>query len=152
MSYNPITTFQIWADNARNNLGNTVRSLTPVDYIRLVAIVGGYALLRPYLIRLGGRFQAKDHEREIVDSQGLLASGGEGDGGSQGKAGLNGQVGVPEDTDDEDDDDPAHTTNWGRTARRRQRKMIKKILEAEETKLRKEQEDEEDKDIEEFLT
>ncbi|KAI9783356.1 MAG: hypothetical protein M1839_003890 [Geoglossum umbratile] len=93
--------------------------------IRIVIILGGYALLRPYLLKLAGKFQARDHERELdpneMSSDAVMSA-----------RSLRGQVQVPDDTDEEEGSGTG--ADWGRGARRRQREMIRRILEAEEKK------------------
>lgn len=126
----------------RTQAAQSTRNLTPKDYIRLLAIVGGYCLLRPYLVRLGGRFQASDHEREIEDTE-ILS----GDKGIISPNVLRGQI--PEDSDEEEGD--KEVVSWGRKARRRQRGLVRKIVEAEEKRRREEEEADSDKEIEEFL-
>jgi hypothetical protein len=102
-------------------------------------------LLRPYLIKLGGRAQMQSHEEESERAE------------AEAKAKispneLRGRVEIPEDTDEEDEATAeASGPDWGKKARRRQREMIKKLLEAEEQRLQENQEELEDKDIEEFL-
>ncbi len=140
-----------WSSNLQHNISNSVTRMTIQDYLRLVIIVGGYALLRPYLIQLGGKFQAKDHERELSEHETSSMA-------AMSPNSLRGQVTVPEDTDDdEEDEDGEHSgreqsrdADWGRRARRRQREMIRKMLEAEE-RARAEEGDDSDKEIEEFL-
>ncbi|KAI9803437.1 MAG: hypothetical protein M1833_000956 [Piccolia ochrophora] len=140
----PMSTFQTWTANARNNLSSTVSRLTVQDYIRLTVIVGAYCLLRPYLIQLGARFQAKDHEREIEPSEkDALAV-------EVGSDGQKARVEIPEDTDEEDGGDSADVS-WGTKARRRQRAVVRRLLEAEEKRKAEEEEERDDKDIEEFL-
>lgn len=130
----------------RTQAAESTRNLTPKDYIRLLAIVGGYCLLRPYLVRLGGRFQASDHEREIDDSE-ILSSG---DKGIISPNLLRGQI--PEDSDEEEEEEgDKGVVSWGRKARRRQRGLVRKIVEAEEKRRREEEEADSDKEIEEFL-
>ena len=104
-------------------------------------------LLRPYLLKLGGKAQMNSHEEEAARAEAE----------AQAKISpnqLRGQkVEIPEDTDSEDDGAPGEATgaDWGKRARRRQRQMIKKLLEEEERRLIETKEMEEDKDIEEFL-
>jgi hypothetical protein len=102
-------------------------------------------LLRPYLIKLGGRAQMKSHEEEAARA----------DAEAKAKISpneLRGKVEIPEDTDEEDEaTGESSGPDWGKKARRRQREMIKKLLDAEEQRLRESQEELEDKDIEEFL-
>ena len=137
--------------NLSSKLSASVSSLSLRDYIRLITIVGAYALVRPYLLKAAARFQARDHERELDPAE--LSS-------SAAAAGpLAAQVELPDDSTDEGGDAEEdgqrrrHTTavDWGRTARKRQRLMLRKILEAEEKLRAEEQADDEDKDIEEFL-
>lgn len=141
----------------RAQAAQTTRNLTPKDYIRLLAIVGGYCLLRPYLVKFGGRFQASDHERKIDDNTEKILTGG-GDGGRGRDKGiispnvLRGQI--PEDTDDDEEEEKEGdkgVVSWGRKARRRQRGLVRKIVEAEEKRRKEEDEADSDKEIEEFL-
>lgn len=99
--------------------------------------------MRPYLVRLGGRFQASDHARELDDTEVLSAA--------TSPNSLRGHVDELHESDSEEEVGGTTSTNWGRNARRRQRKTIKSIVEAEE-KLRAEQEEaDSDKEIEQFL-
>ncbi|KAI9669198.1 MAG: hypothetical protein M1817_004740 [Caeruleum heppii] len=134
---------QKWSSNLQSNISSSVSRLSIYDYIRLVIIIGGYCLLRPYLLKLGGHFQAKDHERDVDPNE--ISSGA-----AISPNSLRGQVEVPEDSDSDDD---AGTTgaNWGKTARRRQRAMIRSLLDAEEKRKAEEAEADSDKEIEEFL-
>lgn len=140
-------TFQAWVQEMRAQAAQTTRNLTPKDYIRLLAIVGGYCLLRPYLVKFGGRFQASDHEREIHDAD-ILPGGGK---GIISPNVIRGQI--PEDTDEEDEEEEGDkgVVSWGRKARRRQRGLVRKIVAAEEKRRREEDEADSDKEIEEFL-
>jgi hypothetical protein len=102
-------------------------------------------LLRPYIIKLGGRSQMKVHEQEAAEAIPALSPND-----------LRGQVAIPEDSSDSEDEEGGARTSgaqadWGKKARRRQRHMIKRLLEVEEKRLEESKEEEEDKDIEEFL-
>jgi len=136
--------FSEYSSSLRSQVNYTYHRLTVKDYIQLVIIVGAYGLLRPYLIKLGAKFQAKDHERELDPDEMSSAA-------ATSINSLRGKVHVPEDTDSESEAEGKKETDWGKKARRRQRKMIREILEAEEKKLRELDENESDKDIEEFL-
>ncbi|KAI9767514.1 MAG: hypothetical protein M1839_004474 [Geoglossum umbratile] len=129
------------AENLRRNVSSSVSQLSLKDYIRIVIILGGYALLRPYLLKLAGKFQARDHERELDPNE--MSS----DAAVSARS-LHGQVQVPDDTDEEEGSGTG--ADWDRGARRRRREMIRRILEAEEKKRVEEAEDS-DKDIEEYL-
>lgn len=119
------------------------------DYIRLVVIIGGYCLLRPYLMKLGAYMQNKQHEADSRPSEDENAGAGP----KLTANDLRGNKSQPEfkipgvdsDSEDEDKDD------WGRAARVRQRKFVRQMLEIHEKKLREDAEANSDKDIEEFL-
>ncbi len=144
---NMATTF---GNRVTANLSNSFSHLTVQQWIRLVAIVGAYLLLRPYLIKLGARIQMKQHEKEEAASAEERANEAE-----MTPNDFRGhKVVIPEESDSEDDGDEgaqASAADWGKRARRRQRHMVKKILADHEKKLAEQQEDDEDKDIQEFL-
>lgn len=94
-------------------------------------------------MKLGGRFQASDHERELDDTEVLSAA--------TSPNALHGQIDVPDDSDSDEEVSGATGTNWGRKARRRQRKMIKSIAKAEEKLTAEQEEADSDREIEEFL-
>ncbi|KAI1366590.1 DUF1531-domain-containing protein [Xylaria arbuscula] len=130
------------SDRLTTNVGGSITNMSMQQWIRLVAIVGAYALLRPYIIKLGAKHQEKQFEKaqeevaEISPNQ------------------LRGELGIPDASDDDDDDDAQGDTtaaDWGKKARKRQRNMIKQLLDAEEKRLQETLDEEEDKDIEEFL-
>lgn len=142
-----IDTLRGWGDNLQRNVSNTLSNMTLEKYIRMVVIVGAYALLRPYIMKLGGKFQTREHEKEV--DEGELAAAAKLSPNS-----LRGKVQVAEDTDSEGEEEEAPKVtgaDWGKKARRRQRQMVRKLLEAEEELRREYEEDEEDKDIQEFL-
>jgi hypothetical protein len=132
------------------NLRGTLEGMSPEKWIRIVIIVGTYMLLRPYLLKLGGKAQMNQHEKEAAEA--------EAEAEAQAKMSPNElrghKIQIPEDSDDSDaeGEGQASATDWGKKARRRQRTMVKKLLDAEEKRLQELQEDDEDKDIEEFLT
>ncbi|KAH0425735.1 trafficking PGA2 [Colletotrichum camelliae] len=127
------------------NLRGSLEGMTPEKWIRVVIIVGAYCLVRPYLMKLAGGKQMKEHEAPIEDLNAPKAK-------VQPNT-LRGQVEIPENSDDDDEDAPSSTTatDWGKKARRRQRDVLKKMIDAEEKRLAELQEDDEDKDIEEFM-
>lgn len=135
------------------NLKGSFEGMAPEKWIRLVIIVGTYMLLRPYLLKLGGKQQMKQHEREAAEAEEEAAA--------KAKMSPNELRGhklqIPEESDESEGEEEgaeakSSATEWGKKARRRQRTMIKKILDAEEKRLQELQEDDEDKDIQEFLT
>ncbi|KAI6089434.1 DUF1531-domain-containing protein [Hypoxylon rubiginosum] len=131
-----------------NNLSESFTQMTLQQWIRLVIIVGAYALLRPYIIKHGAKFQEKqmdkhfEKERLEKEKQAEISPNQ-----------LRGQAGIPDDSEEEEEGEQAQTTatDWGKKARKRQRNMIKKLLDEEEKRLQELQEDEEDKDIEQYL-
>lgn len=139
------------------NLRGTLEGMSPEKWIRIVIIVGTYMLVRPYLLKLGGKAQMNQHEKEAAEAEAE----------AEAKAKLSPnelrghKIQIPEDSDDSDAEggegegkkaSSSSATDWGKKARRRQRTMVKKLLDAEEKRLQELQEDDEDKDIEEFLT
>ncbi|KAL9945639.1 hypothetical protein D7B24_009113 [Verticillium nonalfalfae] len=126
------------------NLRSTFTELTYEKFIRIVIVVGAYALLRPYLLKITGRSQMAQHTEANEEAAKAEISPNS----------LRGQVDIPEDSDDEGVEgveSAATGADWGKKARRRQREVLKMMMDAEEERLAQEQEDEEDKDIEEFL-
>ncbi len=130
--------------------------MTLLKYIRLVAIVGAYALLRPYLMKWGEKLQAKEHEKELDPYE--MATADAKDKGKLspndlrgvGVTGVGGKVVELEDSESEEET-TGTDVKWGKKARKRQRAVVKKILADEEEVRRQLQEDDEDKDIQEYL-
>lgn len=89
--------------------------------IRMVLLVGGYILLRPYLLKLSAGHQQRDHAREVGEDEGVSPMAG---GVGVDKGGLS--------EDEEDDDKP----QWGKKARQR-------VEEAKRKELEEDMEDEE---------
>jgi hypothetical protein len=144
MSSQSITdTLATWRDNFVRNTSSAFTTMTPERYIRLVVIVGTYALLRPYLIKLGAKLQEKQHERDAAEVLGDIHPNELRTGKKYAIPGL--------DEDDDEDEDDVQPGDWGKTARVRQRNFIRQALEKEEKRLQDEQEAESDKEIEDLL-
>ncbi|KAI0444600.1 protein trafficking Pga2 [Xylaria telfairii] len=129
-------------DRVTNNVTTSLTNMTAKQWIRLVAIIGAYALLRPYIIKLGAKHSAKEFEK------------GQQDGAEISPNQLRGEIGIPDESDDDDagpEQGETSAADWGRKARKRQRRMIKQLLDAEEQRLQETFDELEDKDIEEFL-
>ncbi|KAK1687872.1 trafficking PGA2 [Colletotrichum godetiae] len=130
------------------NLRGTLEGMSAEKWIRLVIIVGAYCLLRPYLMKLAGSSQMKQHETKPEDEF-------DGPKAKVQPNTLRGQVDIPGDSDDEGTSQAtgatSTSTDWGKKARKRQRDVLKKMIDVEEKRLAELQEDDEDKDIEEFL-
>ncbi|KAF3921910.1 hypothetical protein ABW20_dc0101278 [Dactylellina cionopaga] len=123
------------------NLSQTFAASTRTDYIRLIAILGGYLLLRPYLQSLGAKYQERDHAR--------ANDGNEED--SMAATGKKSRVIVGEGHDlSDDDDDESDEEAWGRKKRVQVRKEKARKQKEIEDRI-KADEDEEDKEIAEFL-
>ena len=151
-----LSQLQIYKDNFLTQTQLAFSRLTPQGIIRLVIIVGAYCLLRPYLIKLGGKFQAKDHERALDMEEVERLRKAEGIGNDKGES-LKGRVQIPHDTDseaDEGEEEGARGSgvDWGKKARRRQRRVMRELVEAEGRRRKEEEEAASDKEIEEFLT
>ncbi|KAK6503247.1 hypothetical protein TWF481_008276 [Arthrobotrys musiformis] len=123
-----------------HNLSGTFGTLTGTDYIRMVAIVGGYLLLRPYLQKLGAKYQERDHARAIDENEQS----------SMAATGQKARVIAGEGYDVDEDDQSSDEEGWGRKKRLQQRKEKARKKKEIEDRLKAE-EDEEDKDIQEFL-
>ncbi|MCJ1473257.1 hypothetical protein MMC13_001908 [Lambiella insularis] len=134
----------IYTKTVSDQLRSTYNRLTAPDAIRLIVIVGGYALLRPYLVKLGGRFQAKDHERVLhpEESSSMAATSSRSQRSSAQPL---------EDTDSESEEEGKKGTDWGKKARRRQRHKVRGALEIEEKRRKEEEEAASDRDIEDYL-
>ncbi|KAI1096721.1 DUF1531-domain-containing protein [Rostrohypoxylon terebratum] len=134
--------FTLVRDRFSHNVTESFSSMTPKQWIRLVIIVGAYALLRPYIIKMGAKHQEKQLEKQFKEEEERQTQISPNQ--------LRGEIGIP---DESDDDEQGETTasDWGKKARKRQRNVLKKMLEAEEKRLQELQEDEEDKDIEQYL-
>jgi len=142
--------FAFWGHNLKTNITLSFTNMDTQGYIRMVAIVGAYLLIRPYLMKLGAKAQGRQHEKEIDPSK--MASSN----GKKAKISANslrGQVEILDDSDEDEEEGKATATemNWGKKARKRQRQMIKKVLETGEKKKMDEQESEDDKEMEEWL-
>jgi len=147
-----------WYNNFTRNAIHMWDDMTLLKYIRLVAIVGAYALLRPYMMKWGEKIQAKQHEKELDPYEIATA-----DAKAKGKGmvspndlrgvsltGAGGKVVELEDSQSEEETTGADV-KWGKKARKRQRTVVKKILADQEEVRRQLQEDDEDKDIQEYL-
>ena len=147
MMDNMLTQINTYKNNFTHQVNETFTRLTPKDLIRIVIIVGAYSFLRPYLLKLGARFQAKDHEREIDHEEIQEMRKSEG----YNKDSIKGRVEIPDDTDSEDEAVTRTGMDWGKAARQRQRRVMKQLLDAEEKKRLDDEEAESDKELEQFM-
>ena len=130
-----------YGQNASHNLSDSFSSMTVQSWIRLVVIVGGYMLLRPYVMKLAGKSAVKRMEDEDAKTRGKTSADPE--------LTPNEFRGIKEKLNEADAEDGDGTgTDWGQKARARQRQMLKQLLEEEERRRAAENED---ADIQEFL-
>lgn len=155
--------FANWRHNTGRAVSETFTSLTLKDYIRLVWVICGYCMLRPYLEagfrKLYESGQAKEEKKkaEQAKSEAEAAAAAKRERGEIRRAkmsandlrGISTAAQLEEEEDDEEEEEAADTSvpQWGRGARLRQKKALR-LMEKELQRL-KDQED--DKDIEEFL-
>ncbi|EJT80477.1 hypothetical protein GGTG_00476 [Gaeumannomyces tritici R3-111a-1] len=137
-------------NRVKTNLGSSFTNMSAQQWIRLVAVVGAYMLLRPYLLKLAERTQRKQLEKEEAEREAEAA---------QQRAAISPnelrgrRIEIPDDSDSDDDGGsgkPA-VAQWGKKARRRQRAVARRMVEESESRLADAEGDEDDKDIEEFL-
>lgn len=137
----------------KRNIWGSFVNMTPQKYIRLIAVLGAYMLLRPYLVKLGVYIQSKEHAKVYAAAEAQAAK-------SQASVkpaaispnSLRGHVEpqIPADSDNEAEAE-ATGANWGKKARKRQRQMVRKVVEAEEKMRQEQDESEDDEEIVEFL-
>lgn len=140
-----------WANNFHRNLFHMFDDMNTTRYIRLIACVGAYLLLRPYFVKIGEKIQAKELEKQGSAKDPYEASTKDDKKKITPNAlrGAGGKTVSFADPDDEDEGEPTGV-QWGKKARQRQRKVVSKLLEKREEQLR-EDDEEEDKDIMELL-
>lgn len=132
-----------YGQNASSNLQDSFTRMTLQHWIRIVVIVGGYILLRPYALKFAAKGFANQLEADEAKEKEKQRE--------RAKISPNELRGVYEVLEEQEEEDAVDTTgaDWGQKARVRQRQVLKQLIEAEE---KRRLEEEEDKDIEEFLT
>jgi hypothetical protein len=139
-----------WYHNFTHNIVHMWDGMTAIKYIRMIAVVGAYILLRPYIAKFGERFQEKQHEKELdpyeMGEQKAKLS-------PNALRGVGGKAVELEDSEGEEEEGEGTSADvkWGKKARMRQRMSIKKLLEEKERLLQEQQEDDDDKDIAKYL-
>lgn len=133
--------FVKYGQNATNNIAQVFNDMTPKEWIRLVAIVGAYLLIRPYVLKHATKKNVERMEKESKERE------------EQAKISPNELRGGKKaiDGDDSDDEGESSTTDWGAKARTRQRTLIKRLMKAEEERKQELQDDEDDRDIADLL-
>lgn len=120
-----------WKDRFVNNSVKSFAEMTPQRWIRIIVIVGGYMLVRPYLLKAAANRQKRQLEKEAEELGLDSISAPDANalrGGKSSKA-------VEEE---------AKPADWGSKTKTRQRK-------AQEKKARAQQDAESDTEIEQFL-
>jgi hypothetical protein len=110
-------------------------------------------MLRPYLVKLGGRFQASDHDRELEDDDNATAKMVSSPAAMSPNALRGRGLGVVEDEDDSSEEEKKDLAapKWGRGARKRQKKRKAQETRDAEERLKLDEEGDSDREIEEFL-
>jgi len=144
------STLSTWKGNFLRNSAASFDTMTPKKWIRLIAIVGAYLLLRPYLLKLGAKVQEQHLEkaaREMSADPGTKMTANDLRGGKK-----TAKIDIPGVESDSEDEATAEKKEgqWGRKARVRQRKIVKRAMEIHERNLA-EKGNESDKDIEDLL-
>lgn len=111
-------------------------------WIRLIAIVGAYFLIRPYILKFGAKIQAEEHAKSIHSEEAKAQKA------KISANSIRGQVEIPNSEDEEDEvEATGNEPQWGKKARKRSRKVVRDILEEQERRL----EEDDNEDIKEFL-
>ncbi|KIM96106.1 hypothetical protein OIDMADRAFT_20970 [Oidiodendron maius Zn] len=66
---NVLATIQHYATNIHRNITGAFDDMDAKRWIRLVAVIGGYLLLRPYLVKLGEKLSNKQYAKTMEDAQ-----------------------------------------------------------------------------------
>lgn len=129
--------FLQYGANATNNLSSTFSSMDTKSWLRLVMIVGGYMLLRPYLLKLSTKVAMKKmEEQEQKDKAAAKA-----------QISPNELRGIYEEEPEVDAEGDGTGADWGQKARVRQRVMLKQMIEQEEQRRLEEESDKELDDL-----
>jgi hypothetical protein len=146
------STLDTWKGNFLRNSSASFSTMTPKKWIRLIAVVGAYLLLRPYLLKLGAKVQ-EQHLEKAMREAGVHPEPGTKINAND-LRGVKGpaKVEIPG-VESESEDEVGETGKegqWGRKARVRQRKIVKRAMEIHERNLA-DKGNESDKDIEDLL-
>ncbi|EEB05895.1 trafficking protein Pga2 [Schizosaccharomyces japonicus yFS275] len=122
-------------------------SYTAKDWLRIVIYIGGYMLLRPYLIKWGAKIQEKQHKKSLEQQELEGTIDPEMVHGKETR--LHGEF----DTDDEEEEEnPNAELRWGYSVRRRVREQRKKFLTGEnDVHPVFRDDDDDDKDLDDIL-
>ncbi|KAE9988373.1 hypothetical protein EG328_011133 [Venturia inaequalis] len=147
------TALSTWKENFTRNTSESFSQMTPKNWLRLVIVVCTYALIRPYILKLGAKVQQQHLEKEAKESDEKWAAMHPND---LRTGGARKQVDIPGvESEDEGEDGQGEVTvgrEWGRKARVRQRKIVRKAMEIHEQNLAKTGFESGDEDIADLLT
>ena len=138
-----IDTLLQYGDNASNNFQESFSRMTAKHWLRLICVVGGYVLLRPYVLKMAANHAMKEMEKQQDKEKEQEKQ--------KAKISPNDLRGVSDVLDEQEADDAGDGTSadWGQKARLRQRNVVRQLLEAEEERRL---EEEDDKFIADLLT
>jgi len=119
-----------WYHNFTTNTHAGFANMSAKNWIRLITIVCTvrYALIRPYLLKLGARVQRSHLEKEEKRMEAERAAMDANDLRSAAKVAIPG-------VDSSDEEEVVKESEWGRKARVRQRKIVRKAIERHEEML-----------------
>ncbi|KAF1978213.1 hypothetical protein BU23DRAFT_595971 [Bimuria novae-zelandiae CBS 107.79] len=126
---------QYYAENFVRNLKGSVAHLKPEGWIRLIAVVCAYLLLRPYLMGLGARRQRKQHEETAAANAPTGAAVHPNELRSGKKAVTGKKVGIATGGKHQKCVIPSSEGNRGSKARVRQRRVIQELLDNQEKRM-----------------
>jgi hypothetical protein len=140
-----------WGSDVATNVTTSFTRISAKEWIRIIIIVGTYLLIRPHLLKLGGKAQTRAHEADAADGAAGAAEVHPNE-LRTGKKPAAKKIAIPGvDSDEEGEGQEEQPAEWGKKARVRQRKFIRSAMEEAERRLAEQQEAESDKEIEEFL-
>ncbi|KAH6892092.1 trafficking PGA2-domain-containing protein [Thelonectria olida] len=134
-----VAQFLQYGANASNNLSSTFTSLDTKGWLRLIMIVGGYMLLRPYIMKLSTKVAVKKMEEQDAKEKAEAEA--------KAQISPNELRGIAEQEPELDPEGDGTGADWGQRARVRQRVMLKDMLEAEEQRRLDEESDKELDDL-----
>ncbi|PHH64971.1 hypothetical protein CDD81_3608 [Ophiocordyceps australis] len=128
-----------YGHNATNNLHDSFSNMSLQSWIRLTVIVGGYLLLRPYVMKWSSKSAVERMEEDDAKARSKSANV---------EVTPNELRGIKEQIYAAEDQGDGTSTDWGQKARLRQRQVLKDLLEEEERRRAAEHED---ADIQQYL-
>ncbi|PVH73161.1 hypothetical protein DL98DRAFT_520105 [Cadophora sp. DSE1049] len=132
--------------NLTRNAVHMWDDMTTLNYIRMIAIVGGYLFLRPYLQKWGERQQAKQHEKMLSEKEMSKGKGKKAKISPNAlRAGGGKSVSFADEGTSGESEGEGGKEEWGKKEKKRQKKVAEKKSRAAE------EEESDDIDIMEHL-